>query len=80
GEINVALDLDDERSLTATVTDSGAWRNGGASGRGYGLQIMHALMDEVIIEPGDRGSVVTLRKTVERDGSRRPDDPTTTSR
>jgi GAF domain-containing protein/anti-sigma regulatory factor (Ser/Thr protein kinase) len=79
GEINVSLELDDEHSLTATVTDSGAWRNGGPSGRGYGLLLMRALMDEVIIEPGDRGSMVTLRKTVDRDGSHRQDDPTATS-
>ncbi len=64
GEVLVSLELEDEDALTATVTNPGTWKGEASPGRGYGLMLMDALMDEVVIEPGDHESVVTLRRRV----------------
>jgi anti-sigma regulatory factor (Ser/Thr protein kinase) len=52
-----------------TVTDTGSWRPPSADReqpapgtRGHGLIFMHALMDEVRIDPSEHGTTVTLTK------------------
>jgi anti-sigma regulatory factor (Ser/Thr protein kinase) len=46
------------------VTDRGQWRNArdGDDGRGRGISIMRALMDDVAIETTDAGTTVVLRR------------------
>jgi PAS domain S-box-containing protein len=55
--------------IQLTVTDTGTWRSPAADQeeptpgtRGHGLIFMHALMDDVTIEPSPRGTTVTLTK------------------
>jgi anti-sigma regulatory factor (Ser/Thr protein kinase) len=52
-----------------TVTDTGSWRAPPADRaepapgtRGHGLIFMHALMDDVTIDPSEHGTTVTLTK------------------
>jgi anti-sigma regulatory factor (Ser/Thr protein kinase) len=52
-----------------TVTDTGSWRSPSADRgepapgtRGHGLIFMHALMDDVTIDPSAHGTTVTLTK------------------
>ena len=56
-------------TVQVTVTDTGAWRPPApdreppAPGtRGHGIIFMHALMDDVAIDPSPRGTTVTLTK------------------
>jgi PAS domain S-box-containing protein len=47
-----------------TVTDTGNWRPSRADGRGRGLVMMRALMDEVEVSPGPEGTTVRMRRTL----------------
>ncbi|HEX3711627.1 MAG TPA: ATP-binding protein, partial [Trebonia sp.] len=56
-----------------TVTDNGTWRPPPADRqkpapgtRGHGLIFMHALMDDVTIDPSPDGTTVTLTKDLKR--------------
>jgi anti-sigma regulatory factor (Ser/Thr protein kinase) len=56
-------------TLRLTVADTGSWRPPPADRetpapgtRGHGIIFMHALMDDVTIEPSERGTTVTLTK------------------
>jgi anti-sigma regulatory factor (Ser/Thr protein kinase) len=56
-----------------TVTDTGTWRPPPADRqqpapgtRGHGLIFMHALMDDVTIDPSPHGTTVTLTKDLKR--------------
>ena len=63
GELTVELRLSADRGLTLRVADSGRWRRVPAPGdRGRGLPLMHAVMDSVRVEPGEGGTVVTMRR------------------
>ena len=48
--------------LEITVRDRGSWREGSTADRGRGLVLMRAVMDDVSVEPGDRGTAVILRR------------------
>jgi PAS domain S-box-containing protein len=63
GELMVELRLSADRGLTLRVADTGRWRRVPAPGdRGRGLPLMHAVMDSVRVEPGEGGTVVTMRR------------------
>ncbi|MGE5226765.1 MAG: SpoIIE family protein phosphatase [Planctomycetaceae bacterium] len=69
GEIVVTIELRDE-DLEMRVHDRGRWRERpSAEGRGRGLVLMHALMDDVQVERANGGTTVTLRRRVS-DGRR----------
>jgi len=65
--IEVELHRDDD-VVVITVTDGGTWRLDGVEGdRGRGIMIMRAVMDDVDIRTDEHGTVVTLRRGIERD-------------
>jgi len=51
--------------VTITVSDTGRWRKPREDGRGRGISLMEAFMDEVEIAPGDTGTTVRLRRRLE---------------
>ncbi|MEZ5102011.1 MAG: SpoIIE family protein phosphatase [Thermoleophilia bacterium] len=69
--IDVRLDARvDGGELVVTIADDGRWRPPAPDGlRGFGLGLMRALADDMSVEAGDAGTVVTLRCKV-RDGGR----------
>jgi PAS domain S-box-containing protein len=63
GELSVELRLSAGPRLTVRVADTGRWRRVPAPGdRGRGLPLMRAVMDSVRVEPGEGGTVVTMRR------------------
>ncbi|MFL5843562.1 MAG: SpoIIE family protein phosphatase [Solirubrobacteraceae bacterium] len=48
--------------LTITVRDGGTWSDGQSDDRGRGLPLMRALMDDVVIDAGDDGTSIVLRR------------------
>ncbi|HEV7657293.1 MAG TPA: SpoIIE family protein phosphatase [Mycobacteriales bacterium] len=63
GELVLELRLGAGRELTIRVTDTGNWRQVPAPGdRGRGLPLMKAVMDEVEVESGKGGTVVSMRR------------------
>jgi PAS domain S-box-containing protein len=63
GELSVELRLTTGRELFVRVADTGRWRRVPAPGdRGRGLPLMRAVMDSVQVEPGEGGTVVTMRR------------------
>jgi PAS domain S-box-containing protein len=59
------IDVDgafDGASVRITISDRGGWREKRDSERGRGLDLIHALMDEVDVEPSEHGTVVRMRK------------------
>jgi anti-sigma regulatory factor (Ser/Thr protein kinase) len=60
-QFSVRAVLEAER-ITVTVTDTGRWRVSKPRGRGRGLAVMRGLVDSVELEPGERGTSVTLTK------------------
>ncbi|MGH2720484.1 MAG: ATP-binding SpoIIE family protein phosphatase [Actinomycetota bacterium] len=50
--------------LVITVADQGTWREPRGLHRGLGRSLMAALMDEVDVQTGESGTVVTLRSRV----------------
>jgi GAF domain-containing protein/anti-sigma regulatory factor (Ser/Thr protein kinase) len=52
-----------------TVTDRGRWRASRGSNRGRGMTLMHELMDDVRVDSGDEGTVVTLRRRLSGGGA-----------
>jgi anti-sigma regulatory factor (Ser/Thr protein kinase) len=59
----------DGPQIQIIVSDGGSWRPPTDGGRGRGLPLMRELMDEVLIEPGDQGTTVTLRRRLRGAGS-----------
>ena len=57
--------------VRVTVSDGGRWRSSRPYGRGRGLAIMRALVDDAEIERGKDGTSVTLIKRVGRPTRRR---------
>ncbi|HEY6425461.1 MAG TPA: SpoIIE family protein phosphatase [Pseudonocardiaceae bacterium] len=60
--------LDGDGRLRATVTDHGRWRPPPPESehRGRGLRLMHSLMETVDVHRADRGTTVTMSKTLQR--------------
>ena len=54
--------------VEVTVRDTGRWRSPADEGRGRGLAVMRELMDEVEIEPSEKGTTVTLRRRLRSEG------------
>jgi PAS domain S-box-containing protein len=55
----------EDGDVVIAVTDAGTWRSGPVSaGRGRGIEIMRAVMDDVDIRSDDTGTVVTLRRRI----------------
>jgi anti-sigma regulatory factor (Ser/Thr protein kinase) len=47
------------------VSDTGTWRERSSSnGGGRGIDLMHALMDDVAVESGERGTRVTMARSL----------------
>ena len=58
----------DGPQIQIVVGDGGSWRTPTEQGRGRGLPLMRELMDEVKIEPGPRGTTVTMRRRLREAG------------
>jgi anti-sigma regulatory factor (Ser/Thr protein kinase) len=72
--VEVALEGND---ISITVRDAGSWRDDPiGEGRGRGIAIMRALMDDVDIRSTEEGTVVRLRRHLPADGD--PAAPTDT--
>jgi serine phosphatase RsbU (regulator of sigma subunit)/anti-sigma regulatory factor (Ser/Thr protein kinase) len=59
------IDVDgtfDGSEVVLTVSDHGSWREKRDSDRGRGLDLIRALMDDVEVEPGEKGTLVRMRK------------------
>jgi anti-sigma regulatory factor (Ser/Thr protein kinase) len=54
----------DSGELTFVVSDTGRWRNPRQNGRGRGLRIIDAAMDQVQISPTDEGTEVLMRRRI----------------
>ena len=63
-EVEVAFE---EGELTATVRDSGSWREKRGEHRGRGLSIIEDLMDEVAVERDDAGTLIRMRRRISED-------------
>ena len=57
----------DRGELTATVRDSGSWREKRGEHRGRGLEIIEGLMDEVAVERDAAGTLVRMRRRLRED-------------
>jgi GAF domain-containing protein/anti-sigma regulatory factor (Ser/Thr protein kinase) len=53
-----------EARIRVVVRDAGRWRPPRGTHRGRGLPLMHALMDSVDVDHGNRGTVVVLERTL----------------
>jgi anti-sigma regulatory factor (Ser/Thr protein kinase) len=53
--------------LTATVHDTGSWREKRGEHRGRGLGIIQGLMDEVAVERDSTGTFVRMRRRLRED-------------
>jgi serine phosphatase RsbU (regulator of sigma subunit)/anti-sigma regulatory factor (Ser/Thr protein kinase) len=51
--------------IVIVVGDTGKWRLPPNEGRGRGLALIRELMDTVRVDPGDRGTIVTMRRRLE---------------
>jgi anti-sigma regulatory factor (Ser/Thr protein kinase) len=63
-EVDVAFDSGE---LTATVRDSGSWREKRGEHRGRGLSIIKDLMDEVTVERDQGGTLIRMRRRIKED-------------
>jgi anti-sigma regulatory factor (Ser/Thr protein kinase) len=63
-EVDVAFDSGE---LTATVRDSGSWREKRGEHRGRGLRIIEDLMDEVTVERDQEGTLIRMRRRIRED-------------
>ena len=61
--VSAAIEADD---IVVTVRDDGRWRAARGSHRGRGLAMMRDLMDDVQVESDERGTVVAMRRRLER--------------
>jgi serine phosphatase RsbU (regulator of sigma subunit)/anti-sigma regulatory factor (Ser/Thr protein kinase) len=59
----------EDGEIEIAVRDTGRWRPPGDNARGRGLSVMRELMDEVEVEPSERGTTVTLRRRLRGEGS-----------
>ena len=64
GQVRLTADICGPR-LEIVVADSSTWKSSAAGGgRGQGLPMMRTFMDDVIVEPSDRGTTVRMSRTV----------------
>jgi PAS domain S-box-containing protein len=57
--------------IALTIRDSGGWRGAGNPDRGRGFAMMKSLVDDLVVERGDNGTSVTLRRRLGRKVSAR---------
>ena len=57
----------DAGELTASVRDTGSWREKRGEHRGRGLRIIEDLMDEVEVEREDGGTLIRMRRRIRED-------------
>jgi anti-sigma regulatory factor (Ser/Thr protein kinase) len=60
-EVSAALD---DGTLVVAVRDHGRWRERRDGGRGRGLRIIRALMDDVAVQAAEGGTVVRMRRAI----------------
>jgi anti-sigma regulatory factor (Ser/Thr protein kinase) len=58
----------DGQTVVLIVRDTGRWSEVQARGRGRGLKLMEAMMDSVQLSFSSEGTIVVLRKELDRDG------------
>ena len=63
-EVEVEFDAGE---LTASVRDTGSWREKRGEHRGRGLQIIEDLMDEVEVESENGGTLIRMRRRIRED-------------
>jgi PAS domain S-box-containing protein len=63
-EVEVAFESGE---LTASVRDTGSWREKRGEHRGRGLRIIEDLMDEVALEREEGGTVIRMRRRIRED-------------
>jgi anti-sigma regulatory factor (Ser/Thr protein kinase) len=63
-EVEVAFDSGE---LTASVRDTGSWREKRGEHRGRGLRIIEDLMDAVALEREEGGTVIRMRRRIRED-------------
>ncbi|MDQ3934029.1 MAG: SpoIIE family protein phosphatase [Actinomycetota bacterium] len=56
----------EDEDLVVVVRDEGRWREARGAHRGRGLAMMERLMDDVQVTSDERGTVVTMRRKLER--------------
>jgi anti-anti-sigma factor len=81
GPMTVRAHVDVDGVLTVTVRDEGTWRppDRDPGDRGRGLLIMRQLVDTVMFEEQERGTMVTLSVRLRRTPDVDPDHPMTTA-
>jgi PAS domain S-box-containing protein len=63
-EVDVAFEGEE---LTASVRDTGSWREKRGEHRGRGLRIIEDLMDEVAVERDEAGTLIRMRRRIRED-------------
>ncbi len=58
--------------VTLTIRDTGGWRGAGNPDRGRGFAMMQSLVDDVDVQRDEKGTAVTLRRSLTRKVSARP--------
>jgi PAS domain S-box-containing protein len=58
----------DGPEVELAVRDHGSWRNEREDDHGRGLELMRSLMDTVVVEPGEDGTTVSLRRRLGQRG------------
>jgi anti-sigma regulatory factor (Ser/Thr protein kinase) len=66
-EVRLEAFIDDEHRVHVTVRDTGQWRAPRGTGRGRGLPMMNALMDEVDVRREAEGTEVRLVRRLNGD-------------
>jgi serine/threonine-protein kinase RsbW len=62
--IRVSLSRD-ATAIRIDIVDEGAWRRDGEdAGRGHGMPLMRALMDEIEVRPSAEGTVITMKRRI----------------
>jgi serine phosphatase RsbU (regulator of sigma subunit)/anti-sigma regulatory factor (Ser/Thr protein kinase) len=61
GTLTITARHEDDR-VEVRVRDSGAWRGSTRGDRGNGLRLMRGLMDEVLVDTSEAGTVTLLRR------------------
>ena len=61
GTVTITARYEDDR-IEVRVRDSGEWRGSSRGDRGNGLRLMRGLMDDVMVDASEAGTIVRLRR------------------